>query len=577
MGSDRRQSPQRQSPQRQSPQRQSRILLGALLACALLVTSAPADAADKPGKTYKNDVWGFKVRYPNKWITVNMSSKEQWIAAKFLGRRELYGAKGEGWGETPEMWVIAFPHARKRQRGAKREKVTESLTLITIENPYKNYKDFVKREKRLTTEGGYYYSREDESEIGGLPVSIYEIKVEKMVDVPRRIVTYVYHCDDVDFAIQFSLPEHHYKDWKGTIHTCMKSFRQIERTKPFPTATTTGKNIVDTEKEEALTPEERKKRRKQAVDKFIKDEMDNLPKGWLHMSTKNFCAFSGGDKKFTKRILDHAQNVYNYLEKTFPGLGSDYVPKGLIRVFKTRAEETAFQEGTSSLWFGDDEQILITQDTGGMLWEFSWLSSKVTRQWLYYKNRSLWNSMSPFLRWGLQDHMENMRPSKRKKLQYARDVGDILSMRKLINEGSARPIKDVLLKEKKPNEQGWTIGTGQTGSVMSWMLSDGNRGKLKGAITRYLTAMVRAIEVEDQKWEEEEAKKRKAWKEKVEKGEADDSDEPDPEDAWKDYQQRLQDKEDAIRQLSFDAAFGQITDKEWEKLDKKWRKYAIGK
>ena len=44
-----------------------------------------------------------------------------------------------------------------------------------------------------------------------------------MVENPRRLVAYVFKCDDVDFAVQFKILEHHYDDWKNTIRTCLKS------------------------------------------------------------------------------------------------------------------------------------------------------------------------------------------------------------------------------------------------------------------------------------------------------------------------------------------------------------------
>lgn len=547
----------------------------------VLAMGVPAWGDDRPGKYHKNDMWGFKVRFPQKWTVVHMSTKEQWICAKFLGRLELYGDKGKGWGEKPEMWVIGFPHARKRNRGAKRTKVNENLSIITVENPYKNFKDFVKREKGLTTEGGYYYSREEETKIDGTDVSIFEIKVEKMVETPRRILTYVYHFDDVDFAVMFKIVDHHYDDWKRSIEGCLGSLRQIERTKPFPSSTTTGKKIIDADDESTMTPEERRTKRRETVERFIQQEKDNLPKDWAFVESKNFAVFSHADKKYTKRVLDHAENIFKYLEKTFPGLGDGYVPRAVIRIFASRDEENAFREGTSSVWWSADDQILVTKDhSSGLLFEFSWMSGRVTNLWLRYKNRMLSNQMSPFIRWGLESHMENMRPSKRKGLAYARDAGDILSARKLMEEGKAQAIRELFEKEREANADGITIGFGQEGSVMSWMLTAGNRGKIKNAVAKYLKALDGAIREEERKWEEEEAKRIEAWKKKVESGEVDKDDKgarPDPEDAWKEYERRVEEKQNAIRKQAFDLAFGGLSDKDWEKLDKKWQKWAIGK
>ena len=93
---------------------------GLALLLVLGTAGGLAGAAEKAGSYHKNEAWGFKVRAPHKWNVIHMSTKEQWIALKAIGPRDLYGPKGEGWGVRPEMWVIAFPHKRQEQRGAKR-------------------------------------------------------------------------------------------------------------------------------------------------------------------------------------------------------------------------------------------------------------------------------------------------------------------------------------------------------------------------------------------------------------------------------------------------------------------------
>ncbi len=50
------------------------MILGMTVAC-LLGMGTIASASDKPGKTTKNEIWGFKVRYPNKWTVLQMSTK----------------------------------------------------------------------------------------------------------------------------------------------------------------------------------------------------------------------------------------------------------------------------------------------------------------------------------------------------------------------------------------------------------------------------------------------------------------------------------------------------------------------
>lgn len=573
-------------------------LLCPMLVCLVLVCLMPAaEAAEKAGPSHKNEAWGFKVRVPSKWNIVHMDTKEQWIAMKAIGPRELYGDKGAGWGERPEMWIVAFPHERQRQRGAKREKIDESTTKITVQNPYKDFKDFVKREKRLSLgEAGFYFSKEEETEHAGMSVSIYEVMAEKMVEVPKQMVAWVYHTEDVDYAVQFRIQRHHFGDYKNTFKTCLKSFRTIPRTKPMPGTSSTGKKIVDVEGEKNLTPEERKAKRILAVENYLKDEIANLPKDWTHKDSDHFCVMSHADRKFTHRVSKHAECVRAYLEKTFPGLGDDHVPRGIIRIFKDNAEENAFRNGTSSIWFDDVEQILIAADKGwSLLWEYERVSRDVTRQWLWYKNRNLYETMPWWLQSGLTDHMEQARPSKRRALVFAPDRNDVLTLVRMVREDKLKPIKELFLSEAAEDRHvddqgGFTVTfispTSQATAVFHYLMTKGNRGPLKGALQTYLETLVQVIDEEDKRFEKEELERlRKQMddeRKRAEDGSGDDDEDEDEDKkrqeewkkAMKEYDERLRAKAQAIREQAYAAAFGHMTDKQWKRVDKAFKTYA---
>ncbi len=94
------------------------------------------------GRYYKNDRWGFKVRFPRDWKQAALSADEEWIVAKFTDTRLLWSKKTDGAGYVtagyPNQWVIGFPHKRQEERGAKVEK-DGNKTMITFKNPYKGY------------------------------------------------------------------------------------------------------------------------------------------------------------------------------------------------------------------------------------------------------------------------------------------------------------------------------------------------------------------------------------------------------------------------------------------------------
>ena len=173
----------------------------------LLCLPGHVAAGEQVGGYYKNERWGFKVKTPRDWTAIVMGAQEEWIASKHISKRELSVKKGNAWWWTrrPEMWVIGFPHERQDERGAVK-KQTKGETLVSFKNPYKNYKEFIKRHREFTG-GGFYFSKEEETERGGVKVTQYEIKVEKATETPFRMVAWVYHFDDIDFAVQFKILE----------------------------------------------------------------------------------------------------------------------------------------------------------------------------------------------------------------------------------------------------------------------------------------------------------------------------------------------------------------------------------
>jgi hypothetical protein len=399
---------------------------------------------------------------------------------------------------NPEMWVIAFPHARQEQRGAVIDKSKEDEGLITwkVNNPYKDYKDFVKREQWFVG-GGYHFSKEETGESEGMKISMYEIKVEKMADAPMRIVTWVYHADDVDFAVQFKTLEDHWDGSAQAFTACLKSFRRIPRAAAMPGSAVTGENITEEVDEDKLTPEEKQEHRRQLVERTLTREIEALPKAWISIRSENYVALSKADEKFTREVLDYCEIVREYLDTTFQ-IGSDYVPPGIIRIFTDDAEQNAFFQGTGNLFEGA-EQITMTKRHGEeRTWAYEWLGQRLTSQWIQFRNTDLWANMPWWINTGLSRHMSFARP-KGKRVVFQPDPYDKDTLRELVKKGNAIPLKDLLRGDGKFNEWGHSI---QAGSVVSWLLTDGNKGKCKNAFVAYVQALVKAVAEEQKAFEE---------------------------------------------------------------------------
>ena len=549
----------------------NRIWIGVL---ALLVAASASRAG-----THKDERWGFRLKVADGWKQAAMSASEEWIAAKFLGKRALQAKKSEWYvSEHAKIWVIGFPAAKKEDKGAQVEKKA-NVTTIWFKSPYKNYKDFVKRVN--TFAGGYHFSKEEQATIRGVEVDQYEIKIDKTSGAPFRVVTWVYHFSDVDFAIQCTVLEDHYAKYKALFRNTLKSFKRIPRKKALPGSTTTGNKVVEVEDEDKLTPEERAKRRREKFDRTLRKELEALPKGWYELRSQHYVALANADRKFTKRALNHAEAVRKYLDKTFPDIGADYVPMGIMRVFASREEERAFQSGTN--WaFGRVEQVLVTQTVGGTdrNWEFEYLSARLTSQYLQFKNSYLADNMPYWFEEGLKQHMRFAR-SKGKSVKIKPDEYDRQHIKDIIKGGKAIPLKDMFEKGRAQDMTQY-----QAGSVCSYLLTKGNRGKTKGLLKAYLKNLIGAIDAAESEYKAETARINEAAVKRVAEsggggpvGESEDEEGEEEDDAgfkksWEERSKALKERSAAILTQAFEKTFGHLSDKDWKKIDKLWRSYA---
>lgn len=567
------------------------------LALCILTGSLPGEPS--AGKYHEDERWGYKVRIPDGWITAALSADEEWIASKHLAEREQQAKTGLWFAETrPEMWVIGFPHDRQQERGTRlgkddgnAETAKSDETKAFFNNPYKDYKDFLHRE-RWYAEGGYYFSEEKEGEVAGMKVTMYEIKVDKMVDAPIRMFTWVYHFEDIDFAVQFKVLEDHVRTHEQAFKACLRSFRRIDRKRALPGTATTGTDkVIEEVDEDKLTPEERARHRQEKVEQQYRREIDALPKGWFHLETDHYLVMSNGSKKYTNEVVRHAEAIRGYLDETFGNLGIDYVPPAILRVFATRPEYEAYSRGTQRFFGTGARQMLVTE--GEALQNVNW---DVTWQWLDFKNGGLYGSMPDWIRTGLMNHMSYARTAG-KSVKFAFDEWDQASLKTLLDKNEAVPLKDLISGAHEKKKDGQESGTfdetsfrqmAQAGSVVTYLLTVGNKGKTKGALAAYLAGLVVALEgaqAEEKEAQDKVAAEAKEAKEQREaedaaKGDEDkeDAEEEDKRSAedekrWKALEEATAKKRDVLREKAFAAGFGDLTDKDWKSLDAAWRRF----
>jgi len=558
--------------------------------CLLALGGAAVDAGDAAGAYFTNERWGYKVRVPTGWTQAAMSADEKWIASKHLGKRELEARNSQYWTrETPEMWVIGFPHIR---RGDRRAKTVEGIgsTELIVNNPYTDYKDFIKRNRGFLTweRGGYYFSKEEETEIDGVKVTQYEIAMEKMVNTKRRVIAWVYHYDDIDFAIQFKILDDHYKGFKRGFAACLKSFKRAERTKALPGSATTGKKIVEDEDLDKLSPEERKRALEDRVKRKYQREIDALPKDWKTRESEHYLMLYNCEEKFARRSLAHAEAVRDHLDKLFGAVGDRFVPKAIIRIFSSDAERNAYHASTKDMW-DMVQEITVVQGAGWEKdWEYGLLNSRVFSVWLYYRNKNLAMNMPGWLSSGLHKYMDMLR-TKGKRIDFTNEDWNRDSMRLQIKKGAYVPLKELISSEiwsaaTQQNAAGGWERHQQAESLVYWLMTKGNRGKYKDLIKNYvfyLTIVVQDVQLD---FEEKVGKLEDREKAAKDNSSVDAySEEEDEEEGGSgidpaQFQEELialyKEKRKEILQESFKRTFGTWSDKDWDRFTKAWVSYA---
>jgi hypothetical protein len=557
---------------------------------ALAAGIAQTAAGEQHGTHVENRRWGYRVRPPKDWKRRAIPLDEPWIADKFFPDHTLRvrDAVGGGMVEmTPELWVIGFPHARRERAGVRVEKPDENTTIITVENPYKDYLDFVKREEWASTqEGGWYVSRDEVTQVDGLSVRVYEIKVEKLVRAPMRIVTYVYPFFDVDLAVQVRILEEHYAANKNVIEGAVASLRQVPRTEPFPEE---AKPRIPTKpgaaEDDPRTPEQIDAESVERIRARIAKELANLPPGWRAQTSEHFTCLTQLDKIHTQYVLNFAEEVRDYLEEHFARLGRARVPPGLIRVFTSSKDEEAYRQGTRGWWAVETDEVTLTYGRdASILFEFSQLAERLVDQYFHLKNENLAGGMPGWIRNGIWGHIGWARPSKRKKLVLAPTPGDVRDLAVLFAEGRQLPLRELMTADTSDFD---VRHYAQARSVVHWLLGRGNRGKTKDALLRYLLSLDGIIREEDAKFLAETEERAKAEAQAEAERAAEDRNKTDAEleeeedrrfrdrrQRWEAHSKEYEAKWSAIRARALDAAFGHLTDADWKDLDAAWRRFA---
>lgn len=418
--------------------RAGRTTLGLLFAC-VLATRALAD--------HKDERLGFTIQTPRGWNEIPMSVDERWKVAKYLSEKSLFWTEKGGWTweHKPNMEVIAFVAAAIKEKIKVEKKETKDGEIewrIYAENPYRDYKDFLT--KRYSG-GGWFVSDEKQTKVGDIPVTCYEIKVEKLsMEGPKRMFTWIYHVEDVDIAVQFEMLEDGVDKLKSEVTKCLRSFRQIERSGEALYEASTGEfRFWDQDK---MTVEERTQQRRVMEKTSHEKATKAAPDGWVVKRMGRFLVLNHADEKFAKRVVEQAEAVWTWLDQTFAFVGEkEYVRSPIIRICKNDEEQQAFLQGGD--WFSRNNlEIVTAQDHGGKSsWEMEYVNRRVMDLWFADKDWDLRAAMPSWLSNGLNEFVGQLHV-KSGKVDFGTDYWNRDEIRERKREGKLTPVRELMMK-----------------------------------------------------------------------------------------------------------------------------------
>jgi hypothetical protein len=533
------------------------VLLAALVT-APMVSAGRVEAAETLGGWHEDPRYGWKMRVPRDWSAVPQRVEEKWIVAKFLGDRGYTDGKQE-WAvnHRPNLTVVVISDAARARRGAKVTKTDEGFS-IDLTTPFKDYRDYLKRNY---SEGGWYFSREETGKAAGVDVEFLEAKIEKLVDAPRRIVTWVFRQEDADFAVQFEVLEAHAAKLVPFVESSLKTFQFVPRTKPAPSADTTGgqKIEIDTDSD----PAAKRRRKAEAHERFVEKAVSSLPAGWTVKRLPHAVILSHVDDKYATRIGDQAKAVLAWIEETFSWLEGPEPRIPVIRICKDSEEERAFTQGSTDAWSFDSPEIVTHKDTGSgkQGFEFQWLNSRLLSHWMGDRAPDLATSLPPWFERGLSEYVATAVVKAGGRLEFRPDDWGREKVREALRKDKARSFRSLVTDAwdmGSDDGEGYSARLAQSAFAIRWLREGpGAKGRTKDLIRRYLTALKEVVA-------DIEAKEKAEGSGSVEK-EAETEEEE--EEQMRKRRTKWKDEEAKLRQAVHDKVFAGWTDKDWREVD----------
>ncbi len=511
---------------------------------------------------------GFQMRPPQGWGQIPVKVEEKWIVAKWQSDKKYEGKEAGIPPHVPLMRVIVFEKAKKEvtSEGGGIEVKEGASVSIGLEAPYLDYKDYLKRN---FSDGGFFISAEEQGTSGGAPVTMIEVKVEKLTYTgKKRILAWVFKADFGEIAVEVDSLEDKYDKLKPIYLGALKTFKLIPRDPTLQSGDEidTGAKVKITDGKEE-TPEEQKKRRMESQEKVFKKAIADLPKDWTHKRTAHYLILIHSKPQFADKVAAHAEAVRDWLDKNFGDVGKGYVQHGIIRICKDTDEENAFRKSSGDSYSSENREAVLSADSSsGKAYEFEYLGKALLQQYFHDKNEMLYRSMPPWLEIGLSEYLGTAQ-LKGRSLVFEPDQNEMVRMRDGRRGDKFLPVKELFSvtgKDLWTGENGMYIYA-QCTSMVRFILGPGARQKkTAGLVRNYIADLLAVVEAEEAKEKEERKKKEGAGGPKTE--------EEEEAEFRKRRAESWDKKEKDLLGNVFQKSFGEWSDGDWNALQSAWEK-----
>lgn len=410
----------------------------AVLGVGVIVAVPRAARAD----SYKDEKLGYSVSVPSKWKQMPISTDDQWKVAEWQSPREFEDAdpKTNSWTrQQPKLDVIIIPNNSADRKGAEVQKDGDKI-IVKRDAPWRDIREYMDKTTQDARWGGYFFSKEEDTKIGGLAVKYYEITVDKFTNTynnsPRKIYGWAFYGEDAIYGLVGDALVKFEDKVKPDLDAAAKSFKLFTRTGTLPgaevTPNGTGGDITvkGDPKKEHLTDDDLKKRRMEAFTQHLAKIKGSLAEGWKIKDSENFTAVTHCDDKFTKEVLDHAEALRAWLDANLGFVGNGYAGKIVLRVCADENERSAMYNSMGYSW--DRCEVVTGQDKNGWMDnKLAALNSGIYSIWLRDKNLQLAWSLPPWISAGLSACVSSAVSKGRKITDFKATTWDNVEMANL--------------------------------------------------------------------------------------------------------------------------------------------------